>query len=198
LSAQDILYIHQGLIKRNKSGALEFHRQGLYPSQQQSNKIFLTIRMETMDRSDQFQKLIHLLIQRWTQEGNTITGIQLDFDSPSKQLNQYVDYLKWIRNQLPKTLRLSVTGLADWAAQPDRSLLTELSKVTDEIIFQLYEGRSSIPSLPDYLKRIEKLKIPFKLGILPSMILDRKQFEQIEKNPNFKGWTLFLQKDPVK
>lgn len=195
LYAHDVLYIHQGLIKRNQKGNPEFHQQGLFPSPQISKKIYLTIRMEMMDRSEQFLALLDLLIQRWTREGNTLMGIQLDFDSPSKKLDLYIDYLRWVRIHLPKNLRLSVTGLADWIAQPTPSHLTDLSQVADEVIFQLYEGRSPIPSLSDYLKRIEKLKTPFKLGILPSMIYDDPRFENIEKLPNFKGWTVFLKKE---
>ena len=75
--------------------------------------------------------LIHQ-VQRWRDAGNPVVGIQIDFDARTQYLNEYADFLRDLRQRLPKDLRLSITGLMDWSSNADPAAIAQLKGVIDE------------------------------------------------------------------
>lgn len=100
----------------------------------------------------------------------TVAGLQLDIDSPTASLLQYAEFLRNLREDLPKDTGLSITALLDWFRDG-----TEIGKVlaqTDEFVPQFYDtgdGRDSAIASPIDPARwgpvFNRFRKPFKLGI---------------------------------
>ncbi|MCC2646944.1 MAG: hypothetical protein K0R02_1009, partial [Rickettsiaceae bacterium] len=131
--------------------------------------------------------------QDWQKHNVTIKGIQLDFDSPTSKLLQYSKFLNNLRLILPSNYKLSITGLGDWIISGDPKVLTEITQNIDEIIFQLYQGRSVFPNIDLYVDNLSKLKIPFKIGLLDKYPY-KKLLVKLKENNNYKGLVLFIQR----
>lgn len=126
----------------------------------------------------------------WEKAGNRITGLQIDFDAGTRHLDRYAQFLEGVRKALPARFRLGVTGLLDWSANGDPAGLAHLAGVVDEVVLQIYQGRRVIPGYADYLKRLEALPVPFKVGLLQGG--DWTPPEGLEQNRNFRGFVVFL------
>jgi hypothetical protein len=183
------LYIHQGTIERgNGKHKPRLLRQGHGLVRLKDHDIYLVYRIENLTFKDELVDLFKTDLVRWRSRGNLVSGIQLDFDSPSKKLNLYIDFIKDFKKELNPDLKLSITGLADWASSGDKNVLKELSLTTDEIIFQLYEGANEIPFVDQYLRSIKNLDVPFKLGLLENQ---RYIINNFQHNNNLKGIVIF-------
>lgn len=68
-------------------------------------------------------------------QGAQITGLQLDFDIPTRLLDRYAALLRAVRPRLPQGTQLSVTGLPTWMGS---SRIDDLLKETDFWTPQLY------------------------------------------------------------
>jgi Protein of unknown function (DUF3142) len=129
-------------------------------------------------------------LKRWEQTGSAIKGIQIDFDSATKHLDQYASFLRDLRNRLPSQYQLGITGLLDWSSQGDSVALASLGDVVDEVILQTYQGRHTIKGYQDYLAHLDRVRIPFKIGLVENGAWDPPA--SISANPNFHGYVVFL------
>ncbi len=157
-------------------------------------KVWAVYRVQSLQWSDQILPEIIARLEKWQAAGNDIAGLQLDFDTGTKHLELYADFLKKIRAQLPSTYKLSITGLLDWSANGDPSALSELGQVIDEAVLQTYQGRHVIPGYESYVAKLDRLKLPFKIGILQGGQWQAPQ--ALLRNPNFEGYVVFLINPP--
>ena len=195
IAASDNLYLHQGSVVRSKSNSdnLEFLKLGISPYKLPNHEsTYLVYRLDKLGLVDQVIDAFSTDSYQWELRGNHIEGVQLDFDSPTHNLQGYIVFLKAFRNKLPQTFKLSVTGLADWPATGDTNDIQMIVKTADEIIFQLYSGKAPVKNLDLYMNKFSKLSIDFKLGVLESMGTDSKEFKLIKRNQHFKGFVYFL------
>jgi hypothetical protein len=66
-----------------------------------------------------------------------IAGIQLDVDSPTKQLPRYAAFLRALRRELPTKTQISITCLLDWFR--DGTSIADVIRETDEFVPQFYD-----------------------------------------------------------
>ena len=189
------LYILQGEINWNQAeNRSEFKPQGISILKKPNQNIWLVVRSHHLNWStDNIQHIIQRLNQ-WKSQGNQIQGLQIDFDARTQNIQQYAEFLAKFRQHLPKNYRLSITGLLDWTNVRNQSTLTLLRQNIDEIAIQTYQGSTTIPNYASYLAKISQLKLPYKIGVVqhgkwqaPSHLI---------KDPNFKGYIVFLLRQP--
>jgi hypothetical protein len=129
-------------------------------------------------------------IARWRAAGDPVAGVQIDFDARTRHLDQYAAFLKDLRARLPAEDRLSITGLLDWSSQGDPEALGQLAGVVDEVVLQTYQGRRTIPGYGAYMGRLERVKLPFKIGLIQDG--DWRAPPDLAANPWFRGYVVFL------
>ncbi len=100
------------------SDAETFFRPRLQPLAINS-KIFpiAVIRIENRESSSQLKnsqllKAVDLIVKTCSQ--NKISGCQIDFDAKSLEINFYKDLILKTRNNLPRSIPLSITALVSW------------------------------------------------------------------------------------
>ena len=96
-----------------------------------------------------------------------------------------------LRQRLPAGCKLGITGLLDWSSQGDSATLNGLGSVVDEIVLQTYQGRRTIPGYAAYLASLERLKVPFKIGLAEGG--DWSAPSDLATNPQFRGYVVFLE-----
>jgi len=190
------LYIWQGTITQ-QGAALRYERKGLFPYPLLRAPVFLVFRLEG-EKADpeRLYKIFEKTADLWQRHGVTIRGLQLDFDSPTGKLLTYGNYLNTVRTALPNNYKLSVTGLGDWVLSGDPAALHRITQASDEIVFQLYQGRESFPEIPLYVERLRKADFPFRIGLLTNT-KQEKRIAALEANPYYRGIVYFLQKPLV-
>lgn len=185
------LYILQGEIRTLPNANLaRLISQGLGVRALKDKQIWLVFRANNQAWANDVIPQLLSKIQRWEQTGNHIVGIQIDFDAPTYRLDNYVAMLKLVRKQLPNQYQLSVTGLLDWANQADNPQFIELGQTVDELVMQTYQGTTTITNYPQYLKKLQQVPFPFKVGIVEGGVWQGADY--LENNPNFKGYVVFL------
>jgi len=152
-----------------------------------SGKLWVVYRVQTLDWPP--GALINILshVEQWRAAGNDIAGLQIDFDSGTRDLARYAVFLKDVRAQLPPGLKFGVTGLLDWGVHGD---MAALSGAVDEVILQIYQGRHVIPGYQTYLTRLQKLDVPFRIGLLDGG--DWQAPANLATDPMFRGYVVFL------
>ena len=158
-------------------------------------KVWIVYRAQTLawDENIILDVLAH--IETWREAGNNMAGLQIDFDAGTKSLARYATFLAEIRARLPEQYRLSITGLLDWSANGDPAGLDALAGVVDEVVLQIYQGRRVIPGYQSYLTKLATLAVPFRIGLLQGGEWDPPA--TLSKNPNFKGYVVFLLNNPT-
>lgn len=189
---KESLYIYQGTLTK-KSEEITFKRQGLYPFPSKSKELYLVFRVEVLDFSPRFINTIISYIDEWEHKGNTVRGVQLDFDSPTAKLLQYSDFLENFRSRLPKNYRLSITGLGDWLFAADSKALPQVGSMVDEVVFQLYQGRKPFHDKTNYLIKLNQLKFHYKVGLLRDDHCEIAVSSALAENPFYLGNIYFLQ-----
>ena len=154
------------------------------------SNVWIVYRVQTLDWNDAIFNDVLKHVQSWKDNGNKLVGLQIDFDAGTKHLEQYAAFLARLREQLPKEFRLGVTGLLDWSANGNPAGLDALSGVIDEVVLQIYQGRHVIPGYSGYLARLDKLKVPFRIGLLQGGAWQAPA--SLANNPNFRGYVVFL------
>ncbi len=194
LSQAQQLYILQGEVSYSHQQQRNILKpQGIGLTQLPSSKIWLVYRTTHLKWSEQTLQQIIKRLNSWQNKGNQVIGLQIDFDSATNQLDQYAQFLTEIRKKLPRQYQLSVTGLMDWTNNQDPHTMNLLINSLDEIVIQTYQGKHTIENYPRYLNGLNRLKIPFKIGLVQH---GRWQANNsIEKAPYFKGYVIFLLKD---
>ena len=99
-------------------------------------------------------------------------------------------FLQKLRQKLPQQYRLSITGLLDWTNFKDQNTLTLFRQNINELVIQTYQGTTTIPNYPEYLKRISAMHLPYKVGLVQHGTWFGNSTKQ--KDPYFKGYVVFL------
>ena len=185
------LYILQGEIRiHKKTQQSSLIPQGVGLLNIPHQKVWLVFRSYHLNWQDHELEQILKRIQQWENKGNQIIGIQIDFDGKTQNMKEYALFLQALRLKLPTQYKLSITGLLDWTNIRDPETLALLKKNIDEIAIQTYQGTTTIENYQIYLKKISKLDLPYKIGVVQN-----GQWEQnfnLSNDPNFKGYIMFL------
>lgn len=153
--------------------------------------LWLVVRVETLAWPPQIYDQVFAQLRRWRGAGNRVVGLQIDFDARTRHLESYASFLADLRRQLPAQYRLGITGLMDWSSNGDPKGLEALGGVVDEVIVQTYQGRRTIPGYAAYLSRLDRLKLPFRIGLVQAG--DWREPPGLNANPWFRGYVVFLQ-----
>jgi len=157
----------------------------------QHAEVWMVVRVETLDWTPALYAEVLADLGRWRQAGNRIVGLQIDFDARTHHLESYAGFLKDLRRRLPADCGLSITGLLDWSSQGDPQDLDALGGAVDEVVLQIYQGRHVIPGYERYLERLDRLRIPFRIGLLEGG--EWRQPASLGSNPYFRGFVVFVQ-----
>lgn len=152
--------------------------------------VWMVVRVETLDWSPTIYAQVLADLARWRQEGNRIKGLQIDFDAHTRHLQEYAVFLNGLHRRLPADCKLGITGLLDWSSHGDPQGLDALAGAIDEVVLQIYQGRHVIPGYEQYLARLDRLKIPFRIGLLEDG--DWQPPANLASNPYFRGFVVFL------
>lgn len=158
--------------------------------------VWMVVRVETLDWPPGLYTQVLFDLERWRQAGNHTAGLQIDFDAHTRHLGEYAAFLKNLRQRLPADCKLGITGLLDWSSNGDPRGLDALAGVVDEVVLQIYQGRHVIPGYEQYLTRVNRMKIPFRIGLLEGG--GWHQPPDLTSNPYFRGFVVFLQNPPEK
>ena len=157
-------------------------------------EVWMVVRVETL----RWTPLVHaqLLAQlaRWRAAFNRVAGVQIDFDARTRHLGEYATFLADLRRRLPRDCRLGVTGLLDWSANGDPAGLDALAGTVDEVVLQIYQGRHVIPGYSGYLTKLDRVKVPFRIGLLQGG--EWQAPARLASNPRFRGYVVFLTNTP--
>lgn len=151
--------------------------------------LWLTLRAERLDWGEGVYARLFAELGRWEASGNRVSGLQIDFDAATRGLADYAAFLAALRRRLPPRWRLSITGLLDWSANGTVQL-GSLAGVVDELVIQTYQGRATIPGYADYLTRMERVPVPWKVGLV-----ERGEWREppgLSRHPLFRGYVVFL------
>jgi hypothetical protein len=154
------------------------------------SEAWIVYRAHTLDWTPAIYAQILAELARWRAAGDPVAGIQIDFDARTRHLDQYAVFLRDLRARLPPGCRLSITGLLDWSSQGDPAALSALAGVVDEVVLQTYQGRRTIPGYGAYLARLNRLAIPFKIGLIQDGAWTAPA--GLTANPWFRGYVVFL------
>lgn len=188
------LYILQGQISQSRrypQRGVRFIAQGMAIPRLTQGEVWVVYRAHTLRWPESAYSQLLGQVQRWQQAGNPVVGIQIDFDARTRYLNEYVDFLKDLRRRLPAHYRLSITGLMDWSSNADPAVIGKLNGVIDEVVVQTYQGRHSIPNYAAYLPRLNRMGLPFKVGLIQGGDWDEPGY--LKDSEWFRGYVVFLQ-----
>jgi hypothetical protein len=194
------LYILQGQVERvpfSQGGAVRFLAQGISVPRLANHpgEIWLVYRAQTLDWPPEAYAVVLSQVRRWQLAGNPVVGIQIDFDARTRELHRYAQFLRDLRERLPKNYRLSITGLLDWAPNAETGVLNQLVGVVDEIVIQTYQGRHSVANYSAYLPPTKRLQLPFKIGLVQHG--DWQAPDYLHDLPLFRGYVVFLLNAPA-
>ncbi len=153
--------------------------------------VWIVYRVETLRWTPEIHAQLLSQLRRWRRAGNRVVGVQIDFDARTRHLDEYALFLKDLRARLPVDCRLGITGLLDWSANGDPEGLAALAGVVDEVVLQIYQGRRVIPGYQRYLARLDRLTLPFRIGLLQGG--EWTPPSSLKAHPYFRGYVVFLQ-----
>ncbi|WP_419737165.1 DUF3142 domain-containing protein [Pseudomonas sp. COR18] len=185
------LYVLQGQISRSRQQGVRFIAQGIAIPRLTRGEVWVVYRAHTLRWPESVYRQLLGQVKRWQQAGNPVVGIQIDFDARTRYLDEYADFLRDLRKRLPTDLRLSITGLMDWSSNADPTAIGQLRGVVDEVVVQTYQGRRSIPDYAAYLPRMNRLGLPFKVGLIQGGEWQEPSY--LKDSEWFRGYVVFLQ-----
>ena len=156
----------------------------------EGKKVWLVVRTDTLRWPDSAYGILFSRLEQWRANGNDLQGLQVDFDARTKHLDDYGRFLADLRQRLPRTYRLSVTGLLDWSAHGDPRALRTLRGAIDEVVVQTYQGRDTIPGYDAYFDRMKDFNLPFRVGLVQGGRWIEP--ESLRRSPIFRGYVVFL------
>lgn len=182
------IYILDGEVKAGDPGYFVPLRAGVprLPGKQ----VWLVVRAARLDWGEGVHRAVLTDLARWEGAGNSVAGLQVDFDAATRGLDGYADFLAQLRQRLPPRYKLSVTGLMDWSAHGDPAALARLAGIVDEVVVQSYQGRSTIPGYADYLNRLARVPIPHKVALVQGG--EWREPAALRADPGFRGYVVFL------
>ncbi|MEP2988538.1 MAG: DUF3142 domain-containing protein [Parasphingorhabdus sp.] len=182
------IYILGAEIKSSNRHGLEILRPS--PPTAEQADIWLVIRLETLDLNERQHAVLLDLTSKWDSAGGGLVGVQIDFDANTRGLDGYAVFLSDFRKRLPVKYQLSITGLLDWSANGDPSQLRDLAGTIDEAVFQTYQGRKTISGYSQWLRNLDDLPMPFRIGLVQNG--EWTEPAALQQNSNFKGYVIFL------
>jgi hypothetical protein len=78
----------------------------------------------------------------------------------------------------------------DWSAGANPDDLGALEGVIDELVVQTYQGRATIPGYQRYLPSLERLDMPYRIGLVEGG--EWQAPASLAADPDFKGYVVFL------
>jgi len=152
--------------------------------------LWMVVRVETLRWPPQLYAQLDAMLARWRAAGNRLVGLQIDFDARTQHLAEYAAFLADLRRRLPPGIKLGTTGLLDWSANGDPHGLDALAGSVDEVVLQIYQGRHVIPGYQAYLAKLDRMKVPFRIGVLQGG--EWRPPRELDRNPAFRGYVVFL------
>mgnify|MGYP002861230558 FL=1 len=192
LARAKTLYLLDGEVQATPSVRLAAQRAAV-PRVRHAD-VWMVYRVQTLRWTPTVHAQVLARLQRWRAAGNRVVGIQIDFDARTRHLEEYAGFLRDLRGRLPGDCRLGITGLLDWSANGDPRGLEALAGVVDEIVLQIYQGRHVIPGYGTYLARLERLSVPFRIGLLQGG--EWTPPPALARHPHFRGYVVFLLNPP--
>ncbi len=187
-------YIYQGRIDTETDEPI-YTRLGLYPHPLKSSKVVLVYRINGLLPNVNY--VVDLFLENvahWHSHPLKISGIQLDFDSPTSKLPEYSKFLNEFRKHLSEKYIISITGLGDWLFSNQQQSLFSISTCVDEIVFQLYQGRSYLYDFDKFVIKLSEYTQSFRIGLLHE-VHTPSTIESLKSNPNYGGIIYFIQKN---
>jgi hypothetical protein len=189
------IYLLQGEIGADRAGdPVRLKAQGGAAPGPHAPALWLAYRVRSLDWGPEIAAAIAHRLALWRAEPGRVIGVQMDFDASTRGLKNYVAFLRGLRQALPADCALSVTGLMDWASQASPEDLGALSGSVDEVIFQTYRGRETVADIDPYLARLDRVRIPFRLGLAEGAAWSPPA--SLALNPHFQGYVVFLRNAP--
>jgi hypothetical protein len=187
------VYVLQGQIeaRHGDESQVRFLAQGGAVPQHLPVEVWLAYRVHTLHWTPREYAILLAQLRRWRQAGNRVAGVQIDFDAHTLHLDEYFEFLSQLRERLPSEYRLGITGLLDWSSRADPDQVNRLRGIVDEVVVQTYQGRHTIENYAEYLPRVSRLSLPFKIGLLQGGNWDAPGY--LEKSSWFRGYVVFLQ-----
>ena len=182
------IYILEGEIRARPSPRIDRLRGGT-PRVKHAD-VWLVYRVETIKWGPDIVRQITSDLARWKKAGSRAVGVQIDFDAATRGLEGYGAFLKTLRSQIPTGTKLGITGLMDWSSRADPGGLKAIAGVVDEIVIQTYQGRKTIPGYAAYLAQLDRLDVPYKLGLVQGGEWSAPKALATDKH--FKGYVVFL------
>ncbi|MFZ1684558.1 MAG: DUF3142 domain-containing protein [Candidatus Zixiibacteriota bacterium] len=193
--ANSELFVLQGEF-RTERGKTSFTRAGLYPYPITCKRLSLVYRLQKeLPDPGTVVDAFRTLVVKWGRHGVVVAGLQIDFDSPTAKLAAYGHFIEKVRTQLSRDFELSIAGLGDWATNGDTPVMQGIASNADEIIFQLYQGRSLIDNVDSYIRGLQRYPEPFRIGLLSGSDVPNG-VEGLKVNPHFLGIVYFIQRSP--
>ena len=156
-------------------------------------EVWMVVRVGTLRWTPAVYAQVLATLARWRAAGNRVAGVQIDFDARTRHLADYATFLADLRRRLPAGCGLGITGLLDWSANGDPAGLDALAGTVDEVVLQIYQGRRVIPGYRGYLARLDRLKVPFRIGLLQGG--EWRAPAGLAANPRFRGYVVFLRNE---
>ena len=188
LAKAKTIYILEGEVRASPTPRIDRLRGGT-PRAKHAD-IWLVYRVETIKWGPDVARQITADLARWKKAGSNTVGVQIDFDAATRGLEGYATFLKTLRTELPTNTKLSITGLMDWSSRADPGGLKAIAGVVDEIVIQTYQGRKTIPGYAGYLAQLDRLDVPYKLGLVQGG--EWSAPKALAKDVHFKGYVVFL------
>jgi hypothetical protein len=189
------IYLLQGEIGADRAGdPVRLKAQGGAAPGPHAPALWLAYRVRSLNWGPEIVAAIAHRLALWRAEPGRVIGVQMDFDASTRGLKNYVAFLSALRQALPADCALSVTGLMDWASQASPEDLDALSGTVDEVIFQTYRGRQTVEDIDAYLARLDRVRIPFRLGLAEGAQWSPPA--RLALNPHFQGYVVFLRNAP--
>jgi hypothetical protein len=188
LAKAKTLYLLQGEVSVREPVRLAAQRPAV--PRVRGPEVWMVVRVETIRWPPAVYAQVLAQLAKWRAAGNKVVGVQIDFDARTRHLENYAGFLKDLRRRLPADCRLGITGLLDWSSNGDPRGLDALAGAVDEVVLQIYQGRRVIPGYAGYLARLDRMKIPFRIGLLQGG--EWQAPPGLEGNPHFRGYVVFL------
>jgi hypothetical protein len=188
LAKAETVYLLWGEVRRDDPLRVAVLRPE--PPRAEGPEIWLVIRAERLDWDEGVYRRLLAETERWRSRGNRLAGVQVDFDAATLRLGTYAAFLRDLRRRMPAGLKLSATGLMDWSSGAGSDDLAALDGVIDELVVQTYQGRSTIPGYQRYLPSLERLEMPYRLGLVEGG--EWEPPASLAGDPDFKGYVVFL------
>jgi hypothetical protein len=188
LSEADSVYLLWGELRAdNPSSIVALRREA---PRNPGPALWLVIRAERLDWGEDAYRQLLAEAERWRAANDRFAGIQVDFDASTLRLGTYAAFLRDLRRRLPAGVGLSATGLMDWTAGAPTDDLGSLAGVVDEVVIQTYQGRATIPGYRRYLPFLERLDIPYRIGLIEGG--EWAAPASLGRDPQFRGYVVFL------